>query len=100
MSSASKPAASKIGICERLEDLAHEPHLLAEDVGRRVAGALVGRRAARGGTSAAGRSKATAIASGLWSFTMFTSIDVKPNTAFVTCPDAVARSVGRAKKAR
>jgi hypothetical protein len=28
------------------------------------------------------------------------SIDVNPNTAFVTCPDAVERSVGRAKKAR
>ena len=40
------------------------------------------------------------MASGLWSFRMFTSIDVNPNTALVTCPDAVARSVGSAKKAR
>ena len=31
---------------------------------------------------------------------MLISIEVKPNTALVTCPDAVARSVGRAKKAR
>ena len=83
-----------------LEDLAHEAHLLAEDVGRRVAVALVGADAARGGRSAAGRSKATAMASGFWSFRMFTSIDVNPNTALVTCPDAVARSVGSAKKAR
>ena len=28
------------------------------------------------------------------------SIDVKPNTALVIWPDAVAMSVGRAKKAR
>jgi hypothetical protein len=28
------------------------------------------------------------------------SIEVNPNTAFVTCPDAVAMSVGNAKKAR
>ena len=28
------------------------------------------------------------------------SIDVKPNTAFVTCPDAVAMSDGSAKNAR
>ena len=40
------------------------------------------------------------MASGFRSLTMFTSIDVNPNTALVTCPDAVARSVGRAKKAR
>ena len=40
------------------------------------------------------------MASGLWSRTRLMSIDVKPNTALVTCPDAVARSVGRAKNAR
>ncbi len=28
------------------------------------------------------------------------NIDVKPNTALVTCPDAVAMSVGSAKNAR
>ena len=35
-----------------------------------------------------------------WSRIRLMSIDVNPNTAFVTCPDAVARSVGSAKKAR
>src|SRR5438128_8714583 len=38
--------------------------------------------------------------SGRWSLSRLMSIDVKPNTALVTCPDAVAVSVGRAKKAR
>src|SRR5687767_9013719 len=46
-----------------------------------------------------GRSKATAMPSGLWSLRRFTSIEVKPKTALVTWPDAVAMSVGRAKKA-
>ena len=40
------------------------------------------------------------MACGFWSFRMFTSIDVNPKTALVTCPDAVARSVGSAKNAR
>ncbi len=31
---------------------------------------------------------------------MLISIDVKPNTALVTWPEAVARSVGSAKNAR
>ena len=38
--------------------------------------------------------------SGRWSFNRLTSIDVKPNTALVTWPDAVAMSVGSAKNAR
>ena len=40
------------------------------------------------------------MASGRWSFNRLMSIDVNPNTALVTCPDAVAMSVGSAKKAR
>ena len=56
MSSASKPGDLEDRDAERLDHLAHQPHLLAEDVGRRVAVGLVGRRPARGGTSArAGR---------------------------------------------
>ncbi len=47
-----------------------------------------------------GRSKVMATASGSWSRSRFTNIDVKPNTALVTRPLAVARSVGSAKKAR
>ena len=47
-----------------------------------------------------GRSNATAMRRCPWSRIRLMSIDVKPNTAFVTCPDAVARSVGSAKKAR
>ena len=35
-----------------------------------------------------------------WSRMMFISIDVNPNTALVTWPEAVARSVGSAKNAR
>ena len=38
--------------------------------------------------------------SGSWSRTTLISMDVKPKTAFVTWPDAVARSVGSAKNAR
>ena len=38
--------------------------------------------------------------SGRLSRSRLMSIDVNPNTALVTCPDAVAMSVGRAKKAR
>ncbi len=38
--------------------------------------------------------------SGLWSLSRLISMDVNPNTALVTCPLAVAMSVGRAKKAR
>ena len=38
--------------------------------------------------------------SGLWSLSRLMSIDVKPNTAFVTWPLAVAMSVGSAKNAR
>src|SRR5215218_4198233 len=38
--------------------------------------------------------------SGWWSFTRLISIEVKPNTALVTCPLAVAMSVGSAKNAR
>jgi hypothetical protein len=37
---------------------------------------------------------------GRWSRSRLTSIDVNPNTALVTCPDAVAMSVGSAKNAR
>jgi hypothetical protein len=40
------------------------------------------------------------MASGAWSFSRLMSMEVKPYTALVTCPEAVARSVGRAKKAR
>src|SRR5438552_267104 len=47
-----------------------------------------------------GRSNATTMPAGLWSLSRLMSIDVNPNTAFVTWPDAVAMSVGRAKKAR
>ena len=47
-----------------------------------------------------GRSKVTAIRSGWWSRTRLSSIDVKPNTALVTWPDAVVRSVGNAWNAR
>ena len=41
MSSASKPGASMIGMRKRLDDLADESHLLAQDVGRRAAVGLV-----------------------------------------------------------
>ena len=44
----------------------------------------------------AGASNATARWSGFSSPSTFTSIDVNPYTAFVTVPDDVARSVGRA----
>ncbi len=47
-----------------------------------------------------GRSKETAMLSGRWSRIRLISIDVKPNTALVTWPLAVAMSVGSAKKAR
>ena len=84
---------------QRLDDLAHQPHLLAQDVGRRLAVGLVvvdpsWRKVG------SGRSKATATPSGWWSRSRLMSIDVKPNTAFVTWPDAVAMSVGSAKNAR
>ena len=84
---------------ERLDDLAHEAHLLAEDVGRRGAvGLVVGDPSWR--KVGSGRSKATAMPSGWWSRTRFRSIDVNPKTALVTCPEASVMSVGRAKKAR
>ena len=38
--------------------------------------------------------------SGSWSRHRLMSIEVNPNTALVICPEAVAMSVGRAKKAR
>ena len=44
----------------------------------------------------AGASKATARYSGFSSDSSFTSIDVNPNTALVTVPALVARSVGSA----
>ena len=47
-----------------------------------------------------GRSKATTTPSGWLSRSRLMSIDVKPKTALVTCPDAVDMSVGSAKKAR
>ncbi len=47
-----------------------------------------------------GRSKATTTLVGLWSRRRLIIIDVKPKTALVTCPEAVAMSVGRAKNAR
>ena len=47
-----------------------------------------------------GRSKVTMTCSGRWSRTRFNSIEVKPNTALVTWPEAVVMSVGRAKNAR
>jgi hypothetical protein len=47
-----------------------------------------------------GRSKVATTWSGWWSFSRLMNIEVKPNTALVTCPDAVAMSVGRAKNAR
>ncbi len=47
-----------------------------------------------------GRSNATTTVSGRWSRMRLMSIDVNPKTALVTCPEAVARSVGRAKNAR
>ena len=100
MSSASKPASSTIGQPQGLDDLAHQAHLLAQDVGRRGAVGLVGRRRASWRKVGSGRSKATTIWSGWWSRTRLISIDVKPNTALVTWPEAVAMSVGRAKKAR
>ena len=98
-SSASKPAISMIGIFERLDDLADQAHLLAQDVGRlRAARLVVVDQPWRNVGS--GRSKATAMPSGWWSFSRLMSIDVNPNTALVTCPEAVAMSVGSAKKAR
>ena len=57
-------------------------------------------RCARGGRSARGGRAPRRCASGWWSRSRLTSIEVNPNTALVTCPDAVARSVGSAKKAR
>src|SRR5579862_7476726 len=47
-----------------------------------------------------GRSKATPMPLGWLSRRTMVSMDVKPCTAFVTCPALVARSMGRAKKAR
>jgi hypothetical protein len=45
-------------------------------------------------------SKATAIRSGRSSERSLMSIEVKPYTAFVTCPVVVASVLGRAKNAR
>ena len=42
----------------------------------------------------------TSMLSGRCSVTRLTSIDVKPYTALVTCPETRVMSVGRAKKAR
>ena len=84
---------------QRVHDLTHEPHLLAKDVGSGLALCLVlghgivpeGRlRTIEQHDDAIG----TLVASRL------ISIDVKPNTAFVTWPDDVAMSVGNAKNAR
>ena len=85
---------------ERLEHLAHEPDLLAEDVGRLLAAAPCRSAPPRGGTwaRAGPRPRRSRRAGGRGSRLM--SIDVNPNTALVTWPDAVAMSVGRAKKAR
>ena len=79
--------------------LADQAHLLAQDVGRGVAVGLVG------GDPLVAERRLRPVerhrdASGWWSRRRLISIDVKPNTALVTCPDAVARSVGSAKNAR
>ena len=71
---------------------------------RRMSGAAV-RWALYSGSASwrnvgSGRSKVTSTPSGLWSFNTLMSIDVKPNTALVTWPAAVAMSVGSAKNAR
>ncbi len=85
---------------QRLHHLAGEAHLLAEDVGRRLAWPCRCSTRSWRKNVGCGRSKATAMPAGCWSRSRLTSIDVKPKTALVTCPEAVARSVGRAKKAR
>ena len=84
---------------QRLDHLADEADLLAQDVGRGGAVGLVGvdllvaeRRL--------GPVEGHGDPSGRWSRSRLMSIDVKPNTAFVTWPDAVAMSAGRAKNAR
>ena len=58
---------SRIGMRERLEHLADQAHLLAQDVGRLLAVGLVGRRPARGGTSARAGRRPPRCASGCWS---------------------------------
>jgi hypothetical protein len=77
---------------ECVDQLTDQPHLLAEDVGRLGPARLV--------VVDHLVAKATAMWSGWWSFSKLISMEVNPNTALVTCPDAVAMSVGRAKKAR
>ncbi len=83
MSSASNPGASKIGIWSVSRTWRTSPICW-----RRMSGAesrvplYVDSRSWR--NVGCGRSKATAIASGFRSFTMFTNIDVNPNTALVT----------------
>ena len=68
---------------ERVEHLAHESHLLAQDVGRRLAvGLVVGVGSWR--KVGSGRSKATSTPSGFCSLSTRISIDVNPNTALVT----------------
>ena len=99
MSSASNPASSSDGDLQRLDHLAHQAHLLAQDVGRLRAARLVVVTSSWRKVGS-GRSKATAMPSGWWSFSRLMSIDVKPKTALVTWPEAVAMSVGSAKKAR
>jgi hypothetical protein len=84
------------GDAERVDHLAHQRHLLAS----RCRGAA-SRWALYSGFCSwrkvgSGRSNATATASGWWSRTRLMNIDVNPNTALVTCPEAVTRSVGRA----
>ena len=93
------PGRLEHGDAEGVEHLAHEPELLAEDVGRLLPLGLVGGTASWRKVGS-GRSHATAMASGRWSRRRLISIDVNPKTALVTWPEAVAMSVGRAKKAR
>ena len=99
MSSASNAGELDDRDLEGVDHLADQADLLAQDVGGlRPAGLVVVDDSWR--KVGSGRSKATAMWSGWWSFIRLISIEVNPNTALVTWPDAVAMSVGRAKKAR
>lgn len=67
---------------ERLDDLTHQAHLLAQDVGSGFVVGLV-RVDASCRNVGCGRSNVTPIRSGRWSRTRLSSIDVKPYTALV-----------------
>ena len=69
----------------------------SNDAKRAMLGVEAGTLANVGAVS---KETATAMAVGWWSRSRLMSIDVNPNTALVTCPEAVAMSVGRAKNAR